>query len=120
MDADMRPDSAVLALEARPLCHRFVSDLRRRDGDNPRTEAGDFALANRPTVRIARILAIVVVTGLLCLGVGILYAGWPPFVGEPNFRLNGTGYVAMAIALIAAILFGLGLALLVHYDRRHR
>jgi hypothetical protein len=86
----------------------------------PATEAGVPALLNRSTVRIARIFAIAVVTGLVCLGVGILYAGWPPFVGEPNFRLNGTGYVAMAIALVAAILFGLGLALLVHYDRHHR
>jgi hypothetical protein len=77
-------------------------------------------LANRTTVRIARLFAVAVITVLLCLGVGILYAGWPPFVGEPNFSLNFTGLAAMAIALAAAIVFGLGLALLIHHDRRHR
>ena len=61
--------------------------------------------------------AVAVVTALLCLGVCVLYAGWPPFVGEPGFSLNGTGYIAMAIALTAAVLFGLGLALLAHDDR---
>ena len=69
-------------------------------------------------MRIARICAVGVVTLLLCLGIGVVYAGWPPFVGKPGFSLTGTGYVAMAIGLTAVILLGLGLGLLVHHDKR--
>jgi hypothetical protein len=69
-------------------------------------------------MRIARICAVGIVTLLLCLGIGVLYAGWPPFVGKPGFSLSGTGYIAMAIGLIAAILLGLGMALLIHHDNR--
>ena len=74
-------------------------------------------MTKRTTVRLARLFTVGVLTLLLCLGIGVLYAGWPPFVGEPGFSLNGTGYIAMAIALTAAVLFGLGLALLAHDDR---
>lgn len=77
-------------------------------------------MANPSTVRIARMCAIGVVTVLLFVGIGILYAGWPPFVGDPNVSLSGTGYAAMALALLAVAAFGLGIALLVHHDKHHR
>ncbi len=76
-------------------------------------------MANRTAGRIVRIFAVGILTLLLCVGIGILYAGWPPFVGEPGYRLTGTGYIAMAIGLSAVVLFGLGLALLVHHNKRH-
>ena len=69
-------------------------------------------------MRIARLFGVGGITLLLCLGIGALYAGWPPFVGKAGFSLNVTGYVAMAIGLIAVILLGLGLALLIHRDKR--
>lgn len=69
-------------------------------------------------MRIARLFAVGVVTVLLCLGIAVLYAGWPPFVGKPGFSLTDTGYVAMAIGLTAAILLGLGIGLLIHHDNR--
>jgi hypothetical protein len=58
--------------------------------------------------------AIVTLTLALCLGIGFLYVGWGP--GAP---LSVTGYVAMALGLVAAITLGVGLALLVHNKHRH-
>lgn len=69
-------------------------------------------------MRIARIIAVGVLTVLLCLGIAVIYAGWPPFDGRPGFSLTDTGYVAMAIGLTAAILLGLGIGLLIHQDSR--
>lgn len=79
--------------------------------------AGDHALANRTAGRIVGIFAVGILTLLLCIGIGTLYAGWPPFVGEPGYRLSGMGYIAMALGLLAVVLFGLGLALLVHHNK---
>jgi uncharacterized membrane protein YphA (DoxX/SURF4 family) len=75
-------------------------------------------MTKRTTVRMARLFTVGVLTLLLCLGIGVLYAGWPPFVGKPGYSLTDTGYAAMALGLIAVILFGLGIALLIHHDKR--
>ena len=75
-------------------------------------------MTRRPTARLARLCTVGVLTLLICLGIGVLYAGWPPFVGKPGYSLSGTGYAAMALGLIAVVLFGLGIALLVHHDKR--
>jgi uncharacterized membrane protein YphA (DoxX/SURF4 family) len=94
--------------------------MRRRNIDNPcRVLIGETTtLTRRTTARLARLLTVGVLTLLLCLGIGVIYAGWPPFVGKPGYSLSGTGYAAMALGLTAVVLFGLGIALLVHHDKR--
>ena len=74
-------------------------------------EAG--RLANRSKTRIGPLIAVGILTLLLCLGVGSLY------VGEgPGSSLTAVGYVAMAIGLAAAIVLGAGLTLLILHDKR--
>ena len=53
-------------------------------------------------------IAIGVLTLTLCVGVSLLYVGW-----EPGSRLSGIGFAAMVTGLLAALMLGLGLALLV-------
>jgi hypothetical protein len=64
------------------------------------------------------LIAIGVLTLLICLGVVYVYVGWGPLVGEPGFAMTGTGYVAMAIGLMAAVVLGIGLAALILSNRR--
>jgi hypothetical protein len=70
-------------------------------------------VAKRFRLRIAPMCAIVTLTLALCLGIGFLYIGWHP--GAP---LSATGYIAMAVGLVAAIVLGVGLAMLVHNKHR--
>ena len=70
-------------------------------------------MAKRFRLRIAPMCAIVTLTLALCLGIGFLYIGWHP--GAP---LSATGYIAMAVGLVAAIVLGVGLAMLVHNKHR--
>jgi hypothetical protein len=70
-------------------------------------------VANRSKLRIAPMCAIVALTLALCLGIGFVYVGW-----SPDAPLSGTGYVAMALGLVAAIVLGIGLTMLVHNKRR--
>jgi hypothetical protein len=70
-------------------------------------------VAKRFKLRIAPMCAIVTLTLALCLGIGFLYVGWHP--GAP---LSATGYVAMALGLVAAVLLGVGVAMLVHNKHR--
>ena len=44
-----------------------------------------------------------------------LYIGW-----QPGSSLSLTGYIAMALGLLAAILLGTGVILLIHHDKRQR
>lgn len=53
-------------------------------------------------------IAIGVLTLAICVGVSLLYVGW-----EPGSRLSTVGYAAMVTGLLAALMLGLGLALLV-------
>lgn len=57
--------------------------------------------------------AIGALTLLSCVGIVFVYIS-----GEPGSSLTPTGFVAMAIGLLAAIMLGTGLALLVLNDRR--
>jgi ABC-type multidrug transport system permease subunit len=66
-------------------------------------------------VRVAPTIAFGAVTLALCVSIGLLYVGW-----QPGASLSLTGYVAMAIGLLAAILLGIGLVLLIHHDKRDR
>ena len=66
-------------------------------------------------MRVGPTLAVGAVTLALCVSIGLLYIGW-----QPGATLSLTGYVAMAIGLLAAILLGIGLVLLIHHDKRDR
>lgn len=72
-------------------------------------------MARRSKVRVGPTLAVGAVTLALCVSIGLLYVGW-----QPGASLSLTGYVAMAIGLLAAILLGIGIVLLIHHDKRDR
>ena len=74
-----------------------------------------MARRSRP---LGPLIAVGVLTLLICLGVISVYIGWDPLVGGPGFALTSTGYVAMAIGLVAAVVLGVGLAALILSDRR--
>lgn len=69
-------------------------------------------MARRSKLRVGPTLAIGVLTLMLCLGIGLLYVGW-----QPGSTLSLIGYIAMTLGLMAAIVLGVGLALLVHSKR---
>ena len=69
-------------------------------------------MAKRTKLRVVPTIAIGMLTLVLCLGIGALYVGW-----EPGARLSPIGYVAMATGLAAAILLGVGVALLIHRSK---
>jgi len=58
-------------------------------------------------------LAIGVLTLMLCLGISLLYVNW-----QPGSALSLIGYIAMTLGLVAAIMLGVGLALLIHRNKR--
>jgi len=100
----------------RRACHRLVSRVRQQVADNrpvfhPSRESR--RLARRSKLRVGPTLAIGVLTLMLCLGIGLLYIGW-----HPDSSLSLTGFIAMTLGLLAAIILGIGLALLVHRNRR--
>ena len=72
-------------------------------------------MARRSKLRVGPTCAIGALTLVLCVSIGLLYVGW-----QPGSSLNLTGFVAMALGLVAAILLGIGLLLLVHRDDRDR
>jgi hypothetical protein len=78
---------------------------------HPSRESG--RLAKRSKLRVGPMLVIGVLTLMLCLGISLLYVGW-----QPGSTLNLVGYVAMTLGLVAAIVLGVGLALLIHHNKR--
>ena len=72
-------------------------------------------MARRSKLRVGPTIAIGAVTLVLCVSISLLYIGW-----QPGATLSLTGYVAMALGLVAAILLGLGIVLLIHHDKRDR
>ena len=70
-------------------------------------------MARRSKLRVGPTIAIGAVTLVLCVSISLLYVGW-----QPGSSLSLTGYIAMAVGLLAAILLGVGLVLLVHHDKR--
>lgn len=70
-------------------------------------------LAARRKLHIGATIAVIVLTLVLCVGIGLLYVGW-----QPGSSLNFTGYVAMALGLLAAILLGIGLVWLIHCGKQ--
>jgi ABC-type multidrug transport system permease subunit len=72
-------------------------------------------LARRSKLRVGPTIAVGAVTLALCVSIGLLYIGW-----QPGAALSLTGYIAMAIGLLAAVLLGIGIVLLIHHDKRDR
>ena len=70
-------------------------------------------MARRFKLRVGPTIAVGALTLVLCVGICLLYVGW-----QPGTSLSPTGYIAMAIGLLAAILLGVGLVLLVNRDKR--
>ena len=69
---------------------------------------------------VGPLMAVTFLTLALCVGVIYIYVGWEPLTGEPGFSLTRSGYIAMALGLLAALVLGIGLATLVlHGKRRH-
>jgi len=72
-------------------------------------------LARRSKLRVGPTLAVGAVTLALCASISLLYVGW-----QPGTNLSLTGYVAMTVGLLAAILLGIGVVLLIHHDKHDR
>ncbi len=72
-------------------------------------------MARRSKLRVGPTITVGAVTLVLCVSISLLYIGW-----QPGSSLSLTGYVAMAIGLVAAILLGIGIVLLIHHDKHDR
>lgn len=72
-------------------------------------------MARRSKLRVGPTIAVGAVTLVLCVSISLLYVGW-----QPGSSLNLTGYIAMALGLLAAILLGIGIVLLIHCDKHER
>jgi hypothetical protein len=70
-------------------------------------------LAARRKLHIGATIAVLALTLVLCVGISLLYIGW-----QPGSTLSLTGYVAMALGLLAAILLGIGLIWLIHRGKQ--
>ena len=64
------------------------------------------------------LIAVAFLTLALCVGVIYLYVGWEPFTGQPGFSMTRSGYVGMALGLLAALVLGIGLATLIVHGKR--
>lgn len=58
-------------------------------------------------------IAVGALTLMVCVSIGSLYVGW-----QPGSSLSLTGYIAMVLGLLAAIVSGIGLTMLIHHDKR--
>ena len=74
-------------------------------------------MTKRAGSQVGPLIAVSGLTLLLCLGVVALYVGWDSVTGQAGFNLSGTGYLAMAVGLLAALLLGVGLALLIVHGK---
>jgi len=63
-------------------------------------------MPKRSKLRVWPTVGIGVLTVVTCLAIGFIYIG-----GDPGI----IGYVAMGLGLLAAILLGVGVALLIHH-----
>ena len=70
-------------------------------------------MPRRFKLRVGPTIAVGALTLVLCVSIGLLYVGW-----QPGSGLSFTGFIAMELGLLAAILLGIGLVLLVHHDKR--
>ena len=70
-------------------------------------------MLKRSELRLGPTVMIGVLTVLACVAIGFIYIG-----GDPGATTTIIGYVAMGLGLLAAILLGVGVALLIHHDKR--
>jgi hypothetical protein len=70
-------------------------------------------LPRRSKLRVGPTIVIGALTLVLCISISLIYVGW-----QPGSSLSLTGYIAMALGLAAAIVFGIGLTMLIHHDKR--
>jgi hypothetical protein len=70
-------------------------------------------LARQSKLRVGPTIAIGALTLALCVSISLLYVDW-----RPGSSLSLTGFVAVTLGLLAAILLGIGLFLLIHRDKR--
>src|SRR5262252_5228365 len=86
--------------------------------DNPSGE-NNMAKRTRPRSRpLGPLIAAGTFTLMLFLGVIYVYVGWGPLFGESGLVLTTTGFVAMAIGLLAVLVLGVGLMALILSGRR--
>jgi hypothetical protein len=74
--------------------------------------AGAITMPERSKLRLGPTIVIGVLTVLACVAIGFIYIG-----GDPGATTTIIGYAAMGLGLLAAILLGVGVALLIHHDR---
>ena len=79
-----------------------------------------WAMATRSKPPIGPLVAVGILTLVLCLGVIYIYVGWEPFTGKPGFTMTRAGVVGMALGLLAAVLLGIGLTILIIHGRHKR
>ncbi|HYX02896.1 MAG TPA: hypothetical protein VE963_12465 [Reyranella sp.] len=78
-----------------------------------------MAKRTRPRLRpLGPLIAVGAFTLTLFLGVIYVYVGWGPLVGASGLVLSTTGFVAMAIGLLAVVVLGVGLMALILSGRR--
>jgi hypothetical protein len=70
-------------------------------------------MPKRSKLRLGPTLVIGVLTTVACVAIGFIYIG-----GDPGATATIIGYVAMGLGLLAAILLGVGVALLLHHGKR--
>ena len=70
-------------------------------------------LARRSKLRVGPTIAVGALTLVLCVSISLLYVGW-----QSGSSLSFTGFIAMALGLLAAIVLGIGIVLLIHHDKR--
>jgi hypothetical protein len=75
--------------------------------------AGASTMPKRSKLRLGPTLVIGVLTVLACVAIGFIYIG-----GDPGATATIIGYVAMGLGILAAILLGVGVALLIHHGNR--
>ena len=70
-------------------------------------------MARRSKLRVGPTIAVGALTLVLCVSIGSLYVGW-----QPGASLSLTGYIAMALGVMAAVVLGIGITLLIHHGKR--
>ena len=64
------------------------------------------------------LIAVGAFTLMLLLGVIYVYVGWGPLVGKSDLVLTTTGFVAMAVGLLAVVVLAVGLMALILSGKR--
>lgn len=63
-------------------------------------------------------LVLAVLVALLCLAIVILYVGWGTSEDVSGGAMTASGYIAMALGIVATLALGIGLMILVFHSNR--